>query len=159
VTPPPPAPPSFVPPPEVSVPAPAPAITATPEPPPAAPVTVAPPPTVLPPPAPPPAVAAPAKPAARPARIDFASCARPDYPAAARRANVEGITRIRFTIDASGAVVKAEVERASGTSREHRLLDRTAVEALSACRFQPGADEDGRPVGATSVVEYAWRLE
>lgn len=158
VAPPPPAPPSYVPPPEVVVPAPSPAptITATPEPPPPAPVTIAPPPVVAAPPAPP---APPARRAATPARIDFASCARPDYPAAARRANVEGVTRIRFTVDASGAVAKAEVERASGPSREHRLLDRAAVDALSACRFQPGTDEDGRPVGATSVVEYAWRLE
>jgi protein TonB len=153
-----PPPPSFVPPPEVVVappPTPAPTITTTTVAPPPAPVTIAPPPVVA---APAPAPPAPVRRAATPARIDFGTCAKPEYPVAARRAQTEGVTRIRFGVDANGQVSKAEIERASGNSREHRLLDRAAVDALSACKFQPGTDEDGKPTGAVAIVEYVWKL-
>ena len=159
-------PPSFVPPPEVQVAQPqlAPAITVTREAPPPAPVTLSPaapaPATASGPTAP---VAPPAPPAPRPqavaARIDVNSCEKPEYPAAALRADASGTTKIRFTVDAGGTVAKAEVERAAGGSREHRLLDRTAVEALSKCRFKPGTDDQGKPVGGTTVVEYVWKTE
>jgi periplasmic protein TonB len=150
-----PPPPSFVPPPEVNVnppPSPAPTITTTQVQPPPAPVAIAP--AAPAPPAPP----APPK-VAKAAQIDFANCEKPEYPAAARRTEATGITRIRFTIDETGHVVKAEVTGTSGSSREHRVLDKVAVDALSACRFKPGADENGKPVGAFSNVEYVWKLD
>lgn len=150
-----PPPPAFVPPPEVNIapqPTLAPTITTTAvAPPPAPPVTLA------------PAAAAPPAPAAprvaRPAQIDVSSCAKPTYPAAAARAEATGTTRIRFTIDGSGQVTKAEIVGSSGPSREHRQLDRLAVEALGACKFRPGTDENGRPAGAFANVDYVWRLE
>ena len=156
-------PPSCVPPPEgqVATPQIAPAITVTREaPPPAPPVAIAP--------APAPAVvAAPAAPAAPPppkvqavaARIDVGSCDKPEYPAAALRAEATGTSKIRFTVDATGAVSKAEIERAAGASREHRLLDRAAVDALSKCRFKPGVDDTGKPVGGATVVDYVWKVD
>ena len=151
-----PPPPSFVPPPEVQVNTPqqAPTITTTTvAPPPAAPVqiTAAAPAAAPAPPAP--------RPQARPAQIDMSTCAKPDYPAAATRAEATGVTRIRFTIDGSGQVVKSEITGSSGSSREHRLLDRAAMEALSGCKFKPGTDENGKPAGAFANVEYVWRLE
>jgi protein TonB len=157
-----PPPPSFVPPPEVVVnppPVPQPTITTTTVAPPPAPVTIAPPPAPEAPPAPP-APPAP-RPAAKPAQINFASCSKPDYPSAAARASAEGVTRIRFTVDARGQVdaSKTVIERPSGRTREHRLLDTTAADALARCRFLPGTDENGQPVGATALVEYAWKLE
>ena len=82
-----------------------------------------------------------------------------EYPGAAARAEATGTTKLRFSIDAEGKVVKAEVLRGSGASREHRLLDRTAVEALSACKFKPGIDENGKAVGAFADVEYVWKLD
>lgn len=152
-----PPPPSFVPPPEVQIanPPPAPAITVTREaPPPAPPVAIAPPPA--------PVAPAPA-PVARqavPASINVAGCEKPEYPAAATRAEATGVTRIKFTVDSSGKVTKAEIEKSSGASREHRLLDRAALEALSKCPGKPGTDEQGRPVGiSTTIVEYVWKLE
>ena len=157
-------PPSFVPPPEVQVATPqlAPAITVTREAPPPAPVAIAPAPA----PAPAPVAAAPvaAPPAPKvqpvPARIDVTSCEKPEYPAAALRADATGVTKIRFTLDATGAVTKAEIEKSSGPSREHRLLDRTAMEALSKCRGKPGTDEAGKSVGGTTVsVDYVWKVE
>jgi protein TonB len=151
-------PPSFVPPPEVQVATPqlAPAITVTREAPPPAPVNLSP---AAPSPAP--VVAAPPAPKAQavPARIAVGTCEKPEYPAAASRAEATGTTKIRFTVDAQGVVSKADIERPSGASREHRLLDRTAVDALSKCRFKPGVDEHGKPMGGTTVVEYVWKLD
>ena len=151
-----PPPPSFVPPPEVQIanPPPAPSITVTREaPPPAPPVSIAPPPAPTAPPAPPVARTA------IPARIDVSACEKPEYPAAATRAEATGTTKIRFTVDATGKVSKADLEKSAGSSREHRLLDRAAIEALSKCPFKPGMDEQGRPVGATTLVEYVWKLD
>ncbi|WP_281078575.1 MULTISPECIES: energy transducer TonB [Variovorax] len=141
-----------MPPPEVNVAQPAdpqPSITASSVPPPPAPVVIAPP-------------APPAAPRAlgTPARIDVSSCEKPEYPRSALRAEVTGTTRIRFTIDASGRVAKAEIDRPSGPTREHRSLDAAAVEVLSRCPFKPGTDTEGQPVGgAVATVEYVWKLE
>jgi len=95
----------------------------------------------------------------RPAQLDVSACRKPDYPAAAQRAEATGTTRIRFSVDGEGHVTKAEVVGSAGPSREHRLLDRAAVDALSACPFKPGIDENGKPVGAFANVDYAWKLE
>jgi protein TonB len=154
-----PPPPSFVPPPEINVappPTAAPVITTTQVAPPPAPVTIAPPA----PPAPPAPAAPPApKVAAAPARIDVSTCAKPEYPPAAARAEATGTTRIKFTVDAEGKVSKAEIERPSGPTREHRLLDKTAADALGQCRFKPGIDGDGKPVGGIANVEYVWKID
>jgi protein TonB len=91
--------------------------------------------------------------------INVNSCEKPEYPAAALRAEATGTTKIRFTVDAAGKVSKAEIEKSAGPSREHRLLDRTAIDALSKCPFKPGTDENGQAVGATTVVEYVWKTE
>jgi protein TonB len=148
-----PPPPSFVPPPEVVVQQPQqqqPTITTTTVAPPPAPVTIA----------PAPAPAAPPAPvvAARPAIADASQC-KPEYPPAAQRAEATGTTVIRFTVDATGRLAGADVVRSAGASREHRLLDRAAVSALSECKFSPGRDENGRPVGASFNVEYVWKLQ
>jgi protein TonB len=151
-------PPSFVPPPEVTIanPAPAPSITVTREAPPPTTVTIAP--------APAPAPAAPVAPPAPKIQavapvINVNSCDKPEYPAAAQRADATGTSKIRFIVDGTGVVSKAEVERPAGSSREHRLLDRAAMDALSKCRFKPGIDEHGKPVGGTVLVEYVWKLD
>jgi protein TonB len=152
-----PPPPSFVPPPEVVVnppPVQQPTITTTQEtPPPAPPVMIRP--------TAPEAPPAPARVAAKPAIVNVQSCAPTgeDYPAAAARAEATGTTKVRFTIDGQGKVVKAEVVKSAGSSREHRMLDRVAVDKLSTCRFTPGTDETGKPVGATTDVEYVWKLQ
>jgi protein TonB len=148
-------PPSFMPPPEVQIatPSTAPSITVTRVAPPVnVPVTIAPAPAAV-------APAPVARPRAVAARIDVSTCEKPEYPAAALRAEATGLTKIRFTVDAEGRVSAAEVERSAGASREHRLLDRTAVEALSKCRFKPGTDEQGKPVGGTTMVDYVWKVD
>lgn len=156
-----PPPPSYIPPPEIQVTAPqvqGPTITTTQERPPPTPITVAPPPPPVqapPPPPPPPRVAA------RPAIADAKACAPTgdDYPAAARRAEATGISSIRFTVGADGKMTGAEVVRSAGPSREHKLLDRTALSKLSECSFRAGNDEHGKPIGGSFQVDYVWKLE
>lgn len=155
-----PPPPSFVPPPEVNVnppPTPAPTITTTQVAPPPAPVFIAPPPAPAAPPAPP---AAPRQ-AARPAIANVQACApkNEDYPPAAVRTEATGTTKIAFTVGADGKLTGSQIVRSAGPSREHKMLDRLALQKLSDCAFRPGADENGRPVGGTFEVEYVWKLD
>ena len=91
--------------------------------------------------------------------MEAAKCTRPDYPNAARRVEATGTSKIRFQIDPAGRVVNAEVLRSAGPSREHRMLDRAAVQSLSQCAFQGGLDSRGRPKGGFATVEYVWKLE
>jgi periplasmic protein TonB len=151
-----PPPPSFVPPPEVVVappPTPAPAITTTTVAPPPAPVTIAPAPA----PAAPPAPASPVV-AARPAIGNVSEC-KPEYPAAALRAEITNVsTTIRFNVDASGKLAGAEIVKSSGASREHKQMDRAVLSALSGCKFQAGRDATGQPVGASFDVIYDWKI-
>jgi periplasmic protein TonB len=152
-----PPPPSFVPPPEVVVnppPTPAPTITTTTVAPPPAPVFIMP--TA---PAAPPVAAAPR--AARPAIGNVTACApkNEDYPPAALRAEATGTTKVRFTVDAQGKLANAEVVKSAGSTREHRALDRVALQKLSECTFKPGVDEHGTAVGGSFDVEYVWKIQ
>jgi protein TonB len=153
-----PPPPSFVPPPEIDIkppPAPAPAITTTQVvPPPAPPVTIAPPPAPV-------VVAAPPAPPAPPARVapklNFNACDKPEYPRAARSAEAQGLVVVTYTMDITGVISDAKVEKSSGVSREHRLLDRATLEAVLACKGTPGT-VDGKPEKLSGRVEYNWTL-
>ncbi len=84
---------------------------------------------------------------------------RPDYPAAAQRAGTTGVSRIRFTIDASGKVTNPQILQPSGPTREHRLLDQAAAAALAQCPVTVGTDETGHPVASTADVDYVWTLD
>ncbi|HEY9029404.1 MAG TPA: TonB family protein [Burkholderiaceae bacterium] len=83
---------------------------------------------------------------------------RPEYPAAAARAGTTGVSRIRFTVDAGGKVSAAQILASSGPTREHRMLDKAAAEALAQCPIVVGTDDMGRPVGTTVDVDYVWTL-
>ncbi len=150
-----PPPPSFVPPPEVVInapPTPAPTITTT---------AIAPPPTaVVIAPAQPEAPPAPPRVAARPAVANAKDCAPGlrTTPAAAIKEDATGTTIIRFSIDATGKL--AAPTSSSRPARRVRTRHSTAwrVQRLSECKFRPGNDENGRPIGATVDVEYVWKL-
>ena len=81
-----------------------------------------------------------------------------DYPAAAQRSEATGTSKIRFVVGADGKLASAEVLRSAGSTREHKMLDRVALSKLSECVFKAGADENGRPVGASFEVDYVWKL-
>lgn len=138
-------PPPFVPPSEVAVVAPvmtAPAITVTQ--------------TVAPPPAPVEAPPAPPKQVQRVAPVIDAAknCRKPEYPAASKRLEEEGLVVLRFMIDESGRVIESRVETSSGFAR----LDEAARAALSQCQFKPGT-ADGKPERSWASLKYVWRLE
>lgn len=84
---------------------------------------------------------------------------RPEYPAAAARAGATGVSHIRFTIAPGGTVTNAQILRASGPTREHRLLDQAAAAALAQCPVTIGTDDRGHPVASTADVEYVWTLD
>jgi protein TonB len=158
-----PPPPSFVPPPEVQVappPTPAPVITTTPvAPPPSPPVRIEPaaPAVVTAPPAPPAPAAPPAAPVRTSPKLDFNACAKPEYNAATRRAEAQGSVIVAYTMDTSGVISDARVEKSSGVTREHKMLDRMTLEAVQACKGTPGT-LDGKPEKLSARIEYVWKL-
>jgi protein TonB len=152
-----PPPPSFMPPPEVQVnppPNPAPTITTPQVAPPPAPVRIEAAPQTAAPAAPP---APPAAPARTAPKLDFNACAKPEYNAAARRADAQGTVVVIYTMDTNGTISEAHVEKSSGMSREHKMLDRMTLEAVQACKGTPGT-LDGKPEKLTGRIEYVWRL-
>jgi protein TonB len=163
-----PPPPSFVPPPEVRVappPTPAPAISVITTVSPPAPAVIAP---VLPaaPAAPPaqvalatpPAPAAPAPPSRTAPSLVFNGCEKPTYDAATTRAGVTGTVVVGYAMDIHGNISEARIERSAGASREHKMLDRLTMAAVTRCRGRPGTI-DGKPEMLRGSVEYEWRLD
>ncbi len=166
-------PPSFVPPPEVRLANPPPqaaTITVTRDAPPQQqPVTLAPPPqpaakpepVVAAPPPPQPAPAPKVKPV--PGRIaNLTSCvSNDDYPAAALRAEATGVSEIRLHVDAGGHVTKAEILTPSGSTREHRMLDKVAIEKLSApsCSYIVASDDTGHKIASYVTVQVVWKTD
>jgi protein TonB len=94
-----------------------------------------------------------------PPRIDFANaCDRPEYPMAARRSEATGTVIVVYTADTTGATTEATIEKSAGSTREHKMLDRSTLEAVRACKVVPGT-VDGKPEKLSGRVTYVWRLE
>jgi periplasmic protein TonB len=75
----------------------------------------------------------------------------PHYPESARRAGVEGVTLLRFVVQADGRVGTVNVERSAG----HPELDQSAVDAVKAWRFEPAhRGKDPVPVWVTLPVRF-----
>jgi TonB family protein len=81
-----------------------------------------------------------------------------DYPAAAIRAEAQGTTRIRFSVDSTSKLNNIEVVSPAGSTREHRQLDRVALAKLSECRFRAGISENRIPISGILEVGFVWRL-
>ena len=78
----------------------------------------------------------------------------PPYPRTARRRGWEGEVLLLVSVTAAGDVCKVEVKRSSG----HRLLDRTAVNAVYRWRFQ-AARSNGRAVAGQVMVPIRFSLK
>lgn len=79
----------------------------------------------------------------------------PGYPPDAVRANATGRTTVRVTLSAEGEVLDTEVVSASGQSKEHRLLDRTARDFFE--RFPELVRKTGQKYSVN--VSWIWRLD
>lgn len=96
----------------------------------------------------------------RPARIQAnAPGCRPEYPASAVRVRAQGVTRLRFTVDADGQKIAGMIVGSAGDLPEHKMLDRAALDGLGRCKFEPGQDPDGTAVSSETEVEYRWVLQ
>lgn len=94
------------------------------------------------------------------AKITFGAqqCPKPEYPAAARRADAEGRSTLAFLVDEEGRAQDVVVIRSAGPTRAHKLLDYSiAIQGL-ACKFEPGL-KGGKAVAGWTYVTFAWRLQ
>ena len=97
----------------------------------------------------------------RPVPFEFGALppeCRPAYPPAAIRAQVTGTTVLQFVFDATGKVLFIEVERPSGETSAHQLLD-VAGRVIGKCGFQPPLDEGGTPRAGSIELSYRWSLD
>lgn len=74
------------------------------------------------------------------------------YPEIARKAGIEGQVVLRTTITREGIPTDIEVVRSAGA-----LLDKAAIEGLSAVRFNPGLQR-GKPVMVRMNIPIRFRL-
>lgn len=78
-----------------------------------------------------------------------------DYPAAALRANMQGVVVIATTIGADGKVQSCLVTRSSGS----QLLDDATCRLYTRrAHFTPARDADGNPTTAQRVDHYRWQI-
>ena len=144
-------PPVVAPPPIVTTPSPPVVIATVPTPPP---VYV---PTPVSPPAPPPAPPAPPVVSkAAGAKGDPAQwITNDDYPPSSIRAEEEGTTAIKWTINTQGRVENCVVTESSGSN----ALDQAACRALTRrARYSPATDAAGNPIATTQSRRVVWRL-
>lgn len=87
------------------------------------------------------------------ALVGDAGCIKPQWPAEARRYEIEGATTVRFEIGADGAVLRPAVTRSSGW----KILDEAALHSIARCRFQPKlpAARDG----TVFPLQYVWKFD
>ena len=76
-----------------------------------------------------------------------------DYPAAAIRANAEGVTLLEFTVTQEGAVADLKVGKSSGNAD----LDKAAIACASKWRYKP-ATLDGKAVASPWKANVDWRI-
>lgn len=88
------------------------------------------------------------------AEVDFASCAKPEYPQAAIKESRTGMVQLGFLISASGKVKSSKVEKSSG----HTDLDEASRTGIEKCTFKP-ATKAGKAIESWTRMQYVWTLE
>jgi protein TonB len=76
------------------------------------------------------------------------------YPPAARAQRIEGTVLLLVTVDSAGRVTDASISQSSG----HAILDRAALAAVRAWRFEP-ARQGGAPVIAQVELPVRFQME
>ena len=85
--------------------------------------------------------------------VDFNTCAKPVWPAAALAAQQTGTVTLRFLIERDGSVAEAQVNKSSG----HISLDAAARTGIAKCHFKP-AESGGKAVKSWVKMQYVWTL-
>jgi periplasmic protein TonB len=83
-----------------------------------------------------------------------AQCVAPSYPRRSIMNNEQGVSQIELLIGADGRVRESRVAQSSGYFR----LDQAALQALSACEFEPER-VNGEARQAWARIRYVWRLD
>lgn len=78
----------------------------------------------------------------------------PDYPDLARQTNIEGVVRVKVTIDEKGKVVAATIFDSDVTD----AMNRAALAAARRCEFEP-AKQGTVPVPVTIIIPFEFRLK
>jgi D-alanyl-D-alanine endopeptidase (penicillin-binding protein 7) len=86
--------------------------------------------------------------------VQFASCAKPDYPAQALADRQTGTVKLGFLVDQDGKVRDSRVDRSSGNV----ALDDAARLAIAKCTFTPATD-NGIAMQSWAPVQYVWTLQ
>jgi TonB family protein len=81
-------------------------------------------------------------------------CEAPYYPAAALRANAQGSSTIRYVVNENNEIVAAEIQVSSGGTREHKLLDRSALLMVRSCKYKA----EGTAAPGTFTFEQRWSI-
>ncbi|MRW83070.1 TonB family protein [Pseudoduganella sp. FT26W] len=84
--------------------------------------------------------------------VSAASCAQPQWPAEARRYEIEGKTTLQFEIGQDGKVLRPAVTRGSGW----RILDEAALAGIAQCVFRPNLE--AARAGQVFPLQYVWKL-
>ena len=85
---------------------------------------------------------------------EMISLVEPEYPAEAKKNNIEGDVWLQALVDVDGSVVKARVAKTSG----HELLDSAALESAYLYKYTP-ATNDGKPVATWVGYHLSFRLD
>jgi TonB family protein len=91
---------------------------------------------------------------ARPIDSRTANCPQAEYPKPALRSEVDGLTVVALTVDATGQVSDVQVVQKSGETALHALLDAEAVRVTRSCRFAEAAGM----APARARLPYRWRI-
>ena len=79
---------------------------------------------------------------------------KPVYPRRAQEDGIEGIVRIRVSIDETGAVTHREVI----VSSDHSILDTAALTVIDKTRFYP-AHRNKKPIPLSAIITIKYKLE
>ncbi len=85
--------------------------------------------------------------------MDSKSCDAPKYPKASLMNEETGTVTLGFLIGTDGKVLESKIENSSGS----KSLDKTALAALSLCKFKPGT-KDGKVEQMWTKLDFVWKF-